>query len=345
MFDVREDRHNELIEDKERKILDIGYKLASEISKTEQQSEENAKLHQLVATAETRLGTEVFGHSETKSRLKLLEQQKDQLLSRLNVEQERIKKFHVSENALKEKYDLVEQLREAKDLQDFQQAQIDTLKDSTQFSASNIKTLEMKLKGLERRGNRRSKTPRMEDVEETGLQEDLSADTIESQIESANVMPKDFEGDGHSLKGNDEALDPAAPNTRGANFQRELAGLQRKWNIALGCTKSGRERMQQLREWLQTTNKGIRWWRTVLTLIESSESVRQAVQRINKTVYERRAGNGWLSGARGTRNRFSLFEVMTKDLKTTAGVLAEELKKKGDAGKCRGERESWQKKQ
>jgi hypothetical protein len=32
-------------------------------------------------------------------------------------------------------------------------------------------------------------------------------------------------------------------------------------------------------------------------------------------------------------------------LKTTAGVLAEELKKKGDAGKCRGERESWQKKQ
>jgi hypothetical protein len=108
MFDVREDRHNEPIEDKERKILDIGYKLANEISKTERQSEENAKLHQLVTTAETRLGTEVFGHSETKSRLKLLEQQKDQLLSRLNGEQERIKKFHVSENVLKEKYDLVE---------------------------------------------------------------------------------------------------------------------------------------------------------------------------------------------------------------------------------------------
>jgi len=106
MIDVREDRHNELVEDKERKILDIGYKLANEISKTERQSEENAKLRQLVTTAETRLGTEVFGHAETKARLKLLEQQKDQLLSRLNVEQERIKKFHISENALKkEKYD------------------------------------------------------------------------------------------------------------------------------------------------------------------------------------------------------------------------------------------------
>ena len=105
----------------------------------------------------------------------------------------------------------MEQLREAKDLQDSQQAHIDTLKDSAQFSASNIKTLESKLKGLERRGNRRSEAPRMEDVEETGLQGDLLVDTIESQSESGNVMPNDIEEDGHSLVGNDEALDPASP--------------------------------------------------------------------------------------------------------------------------------------
>jgi hypothetical protein len=77
MLDVREDRHNELIEDKERKILDIGYKLANEISKTERQSEENAKLSQLVTTGEIRLGTEVFGHAETTSKLKLLEKRRD----------------------------------------------------------------------------------------------------------------------------------------------------------------------------------------------------------------------------------------------------------------------------
>jgi hypothetical protein len=147
MFDVREDRHNELIEDKERKILDIGYKLANEISKTERQSEENAKLSQLVTTGEVRLGTEVFRHAETTSRLKLLGQQKDQLLSKLNVEQERIRKFRVSEDALKkEKNDLVVQLREAKDLQDSQQVQIDSFKGAVKLSASNIKTLESKLK-------------------------------------------------------------------------------------------------------------------------------------------------------------------------------------------------------
>jgi hypothetical protein len=100
MFDVREDRRNELIEDKERKILDIGYKLASEISETERQREENAKLSQLVTTAETRLGTEVFGHAKTTSKLKLLEKRRDQLVARLNLEQERVKKLQGSEDAL-----------------------------------------------------------------------------------------------------------------------------------------------------------------------------------------------------------------------------------------------------
>jgi myosin heavy subunit len=208
-----------------------------------------------------------------------------------------------------------------KDLQGFQQVQIDTLKDSAQFSASNIKTLERKLKGLQRRGNQRSKTPRMEDVEETGLQEDLSADTIESQSESANVMPKGFEGDGHSLEVNDEALDPAAPNTRGANFEHERAEIERKWSIALEYIKEGRERMQQMNDWLQTTNKAAGWWRAVLTPIESLKSVRQAVGRINKTVYERRMapGNGVFRGV--GRNRYGVFEVMMEDLKTAVGVL------------------------
>ena len=49
------------------------------------------------------------------------------------------------------------------------------------------------------------------------------------------------------------------------------------------------------------------------------------------------------SGARGTRNGFSLFEVMMKDLNTAVGVLMEELKEKDDPGKCCGEREPWRK--
>jgi hypothetical protein len=101
------------------------------------------------------------------------------------LEQERVKKLQGSEDTLnKEKYDLVEQLREAKDVQDSQQAQLDSLRDAAKLSASNVKTLESKLKGLERRGNRRAETPRMEDVEETGLHQDLLVDTIESQSES-----------------------------------------------------------------------------------------------------------------------------------------------------------------
>jgi chromosome segregation ATPase len=182
MFDVRKDRHNELIEDKECKILGIGYKLANEISKTERQSEDNAKLSKLFTTAEIRLSTEVFGHAETTSRLKLLEQQKDQLLSRLNVGQERILKFHVSETALKkEKYDLVEQLREAKDLQDSQQVQIDSLKDAAKLSASNIKTLNSQLKDLQSRGSQTPETSRKKHGGRTSMREDLPFNEIEVQ--------------------------------------------------------------------------------------------------------------------------------------------------------------------
>jgi hypothetical protein len=232
MFYVREDRHNELIEDKERKILDIGYKLANEISKTERQSGENAKLSQLVTTAEIRLSTEVFGHAETTSRLKLLKQQKDQLLSRLNVEQERILKFHVSETALKkEKYDLVKQLREAKDLQPSQQVQIDSLKDAAKLSTSNIKMLNSQLKDLQSRGSQTSETSRKQHGERTSMREDLPFNEIEVQSEPANPVPEHINDDRQSLGGNDEALDPAASTKRVGNFERERAGIERESGV------------------------------------------------------------------------------------------------------------------
>jgi hypothetical protein len=333
MFDVREDRHNELIEDKERKIQDIGYKLANEISKTERQTEENAKLSQLVTTGEIRLGKEVFGHAETTSRLKLLEQQKDQLLSRLNVEQERILNFHVSENALKkERYDLVEQLREAKDLQDCQQAQIDSLKDAAKSSTLTIKTLENKLKGLHSSGNQLSAASRKQHIENISIQRDLPADTIEARSESAKHMPECIDEEGYSSDGNDEALDQATTAKRVGRDKR--VGYVRKWNIALETIKKGRERMQLLGNWLQTNNKGYRWWQMVLTLIESPISVKQAVERVNMVVYQRRVmlGNDGL----GVKKRL---EVMLKDLETAVGVLTEELKRKDDLGKCWGEKE------
>ena len=126
-------------------------------------------------------------------------------------------------------------------------------------------------------------------------------------------------------------LDPAANARRVGRDER--AGVEPKWNIAFGNIKEGQERLQLLDDWLQTNNKGARWWRAILTLIESSKSVRQAVERM--------CGSGELAqGVVGLvlfGRRERLFGVMLKDLETAVGALKEELKKRGDPGKCCGE--------
>jgi hypothetical protein len=346
MFDVREDRHNELIEDKERKILDIGYKLASEISRTERQGEENAKLRQLVATAETHLGTEVSGHAETTNKLRLLEKRRDQLVSRLNLEQERVKKLQGSEDALnKEKHDLVEQLREAKDVQDSQQVQFDSLKDAAKLSASNIMNLESQVKDLQSRGNQMSEGSRKDHKERTITHRYPSVDTIEIGSESENDIQETVDEHRQSLRDRndgeadtaDVAVNPAAAATKpvGSNQPKIPADLEQKRNNLLGRITEGQERMQLIRDWLRTNNKSPKWWRLFMTLIENSNSVKQAVERINKAGYERRIlpGNGGFAGP--WKRRKDVFELMSRDLETAVRVLKEELNKKDDPGKCR----------